>query len=130
MATVEETGFLYVGLGNLTRNVQRVKKETLLRTAVHVTMVHKAISQTVPEQLTAYQPTANFVCKVFEQMNFDSSFEYSSSSEFEFLFSTDPSELGLSFCEIKKRTDPALMVPIPRPEGTTRRITRFIGFDR
>ena len=31
--------------------------------------------------------------------------------------STDPSELGLSEREIKKRTDPALMAPIPGPEA-------------
>ena len=49
-------------------------------------------------------------------MNFDSSSEYSSSSEFEFLSFTDPSELGLSKREVKKRTDPALMASIPGPE--------------
>ena len=51
MATVGETGFLY-SLGNLTSNVQRAKKGTLLGTAVPVTMVHKAIPQVMPEQET------------------------------------------------------------------------------
>ena len=117
VATVGETGFLYVSLGNLTSNVQRIKKGTLLGTAIPVTMVHKAIPQIVPTQVTETQSSANYVCKVYEQMNLDSSSEYSSSSEFEFLSSTDPSELGLSKREIKKRTDPALMAPIPGPEA-------------
>ena len=46
-------------------------------------------------------------------MNTDTSFEYTSSSEFEFLSSTDPSERGLSEREVKKRTNPALLAPIP-----------------
>ena len=112
-----ETGFLYISLGNLTSNVQRAKRGTLLGTAVPVTMVHKAISQVMPEQETlSQQSSANCVYKVYEQMNFDSSSGYSSSSEFEFLSSTDPSELGSSEPEIKRRTDPALMAPIPGPE--------------
>ena len=88
-------------------------------TAVPVTPVHKAIPQIVPGQVTeTQQSNANYVCKVYEQMNLDSSSsEYSSSSEFEFLSSTDPSELGLSEREIKKRTDPALMAPIQGPEA-------------
>ena len=40
VATVGETDFLYVSLGNLTSNVRRIKKGTLLGTAVPVTMVH------------------------------------------------------------------------------------------
>ena len=118
VATVGETGFLYVSLGNLNSNVQRIKKGTLLGTAVPVTMVHKAIPQIVPGQSSeTQQSNANYVCKVYEQMNLDSSSEYSSSSEFEFLSSTEPSELGLSEREVKRRTDPALMAPIPGPEA-------------
>ena len=117
VATVGETGFLYISLGNLTSNVQRAKKGTLLGTAVPVTMVHKAIPQVMPEQETiSQQSSANCVYKINEQMNFDSSSEYSSSSDFEFLSSTDPSELSLSEREVKKRTDPVLMAPIPGPE--------------
>ena len=74
-------------------------------TAVPVTMVHKVIPQIVPGQVTkTQQSNANYVCEVYEQMNLDFSSEYSSSSEFEFLSSTDPSELGLSERENKKRT--------------------------
>ena len=116
VSTVGETGLLYVSLGNLTSNVQQIKKGTLLGTAVPVTMVHKAIPQIVPEQITETQHSnANYVCKIYEQVN--SSSGYSSSSEFEFLSSTDPLEVGLSDREIMKRTDPALMAPIPGPEA-------------
>ena len=106
VATVGETGFPYVSLENLTSNVQRITKGTLLGTAVPVTMVHKAIPQIVPGQVNeTQQSNANYVCKVYEQMNLDSSSEYSSSSDIEILSSTEPSELGLSEREIKKRTD-------------------------
>ena len=118
VATVGKTGLLYVSLGNLTSNVQRIKRGTFLGTTVPVTMVDKAIPQMVPGQITeTQQSNANYVCKIYEQMNLDSSSEYSSSSEFEFLSSTDPSELGLSEREVKKRTDPALMAPMPGSEA-------------
>ena len=50
-------------------------------------------------------------------MNIDTSSEYNSSSEFEFLSSTDPSEPDLSERKVTKRTDPALVAPIPGPEA-------------
>ena len=118
VATVEETGFLYISLGHLTSNVQRAKKGTLLGTAVPVTMVQNATPQVMPVQETLpQQSSANCVYKIYEQMNFNSSSENSSSFKFEFLSSTDPSELGLSEREVKKRTDPVLMVLIPSPEA-------------
>ena len=121
VATVGETGFLYVGLGGLISNVQRIKKGTLFGTAVPVTMVHKAIPQVVPGQETVSQQSkANYVQKEYKQMNINS--EYSSSSEFKFLSLTNPSELGLSEREIKKRTDPALMAPIPGPEAQLNKV--------
>ena len=79
VATVGETGFLYISLENLTSNVLRAKKGTLLGTAVPVTMVHKAIPQVMSEQETIpQQSSANCVYKIYEQMIFDSSSEYSS----------------------------------------------------
>ena len=138
MAIVGETGFLYISLGNLTSNVQRSKKGTLLGTAVPVTMAHMAIPQVMSEQETLHQQSsANCVYKIYQQIIFGSSSEYSSSSEFEFLSSTDPSELGLSEREVNRRTDPALMAPIPGPEaelGEVRDlwvrplVTRLVGF--
>ena len=49
-------------------------------------------------------------------MNLSTESELISSSEFEFLSSTDPSEKGLLECEIRERTVPELMDPIPGPE--------------
>ena len=67
VATVGETGFLYISLGNLTSNVQRAKKGTLLETAVPVTIVHNAILQVMPEQGTLPQQlSANCVCTIYE----------------------------------------------------------------
>ena len=129
VATVGERGLLYVSLGNLTSNVQLIKKGTLLGTAVPVTMVHKAIPQIVSGQETETQQSdANFVYKVYDQMNLDTSSEYSSSSEFDFLSSTDPSELGLSEREIKKTHRPGANGSDPGPGSTTRRSARFVGF--
>ena len=50
-------------------------------------------------------------------MNLSTASELTSSSEFEFLSSTDPSEAGLSEREIRKRTDPDLLAPIPEPDS-------------
>ena len=116
MVTVGEAGFLYISLRNLTSNVQRVKEGTLLGNAVPVMLVHKAIPQVASEQQTENQSTANFVCKVDGPMKLDTASDYSSSSEFEFLLSTDPSD-GLSEHEKRKRTGPALLAPIPDPEA-------------
>ena len=52
-------------------------------------------------------------------MNIDTSSEYTSSSEIEFL-STDPSEPGLSESEVKKMNRSGTIRPDPRPRGTTR----------
>ena len=71
MATEGETGFLHVSLGNLTSNMQRVKRGTLLGTATPVVPVHKAIPNVTPEQQTEKLSDANFVYKVYEQMNID-----------------------------------------------------------
>ena len=55
-------------------------------------------------------------------MNEETSSEYSSSSEFEFLSSTDPSKPCLLEREVKKRTYPILLAPIPGPK---RNSTKF-----
>ena len=44
------------------------------------------------------------------------------SSEFEFLSSTDPTEEGLSDREIRRRTDPELMAPIQGPESQLKEV--------
>ena len=127
MATMEEAGFLYVSLGNLTSNVQRIKDGTLLGTTAPVVLVHQASPQVTPEQQPGNKSAPIFF-KVYEEINIDTSSEYTSSFEFEILSSTDPSEPGLSEREFKKCTDPALLAPIPCPEALLDEI--FMGFER
>ena len=101
MATVSETGTLYVSLVNLTSNQQRVRCGAHLGTVVPVSLVYQA----VPQKLDATAETdhkteadnsrVNFVYKVYSEMNLSTASELTSSSEFEFLSSTDPSEAGL-----------------------------------
>ena len=78
-------------------------------------MVHKSNPQTPPKTQTetAYQP-ASFFYELYDQINFDSVSEYSSSSEFQFFCSTD---LIYRNARQKKRTNPALMAAIPGPEA-------------
>ena len=127
VATVEEAGFLHVSLENLTSNVQRIKEGTLLGTAAPVVLVYQAIPQVAPDQQTENISAASFVYKIYEEMNINTSFEYTSSSEFEFLWSTDPSEPGLSERQVKKRTDPALLAPIPGPEAQLDEVRNLWG---
>ena len=84
VATVGETASLYVSLGNLTSNVQRIKEGTFLGTPAPVILVHKSIPQVAREQLTENESAANFIYKIYEEMNIDTSSQYSSLSEFEF----------------------------------------------
>ena len=70
---------------------------------------------------------ANFVSKVYSEMNISTASELTSSSEFEFLSSTDPSEAGLSEREIRKRTDPDLLAPIPGPDSQLQEVKKLWG---
>ena len=123
VATVSEIGTLYVSLINLTSNPQRVRCGVQLGTVVPVSLVYQAVPQNLGSSTTTSKETnadngrANFVCKVYSEMTLSTTSELTPSSEFEFLSSTDPSETGLSEREIRKRTDPELMAPIPGPDS-------------
>ena len=67
--------------------------------------MEKPIPQVAHEQQIESQSTANFVGKVNEPMNIDTTSEHSSSTQFVFLSSNDPSELSLSEREVKMRTN-------------------------
>ena len=133
VATVCETGTLYVSMINLNSNQQRVRCGAHLGTVVPVSLVY----QTVPQNLDATAKTdheteadngrANFVYKVYSEMNLSTASELTSSSEFEFLSSTDPSEAGLSEREIRKRTDPDLLAPIPGPDSQLQEVKKPRG---
>ena len=116
----------------------------MVRYPAPVILVREAIPQSAYEHEPSTPPSicknetdhtkhVEFVCKIYDEMDIDTSPKYTSSSEFEFLSSSDPSVDGLSEGGIKERTDPDLMVPIPGPEvqldevqklwGTTARTT-------
>ena len=133
VATVSETGTLYVSLINLTSNPQRVRCGVQLGTVVPVSLVYQAVPQNLGSSTTNSKETnadngrANFVYKVYSEMNLSTASELTSSSEFEFLSSTDPSETGLSEREIRKRTDPELMAPIPGPDSQLQEVKDLWG---
>ena len=133
VATVSETGTLYVSLINLTSNPQRVRCGVQQGTVVPVSLGYQAVPQnlgsstTTSKETNAHKGRANFVCKVYSEINLSTPSELTSSSEFEFLSSTDPSETGLSEREIRKRTDPELMAPIPGPESQLQEVKDLWG---
>ena len=118
-----ETGSLYISLINLTSNPQRVRCGTQLGTVVPVSLVYQAVPQELDDisktskKTEANEGRANFVYKIYNQMNLSTESELTSSSEFEFVSSTDPNERVLSEREIRKITDPELMAPIAGPDS-------------
>ena len=133
VATVSETGTLYVSLINLTSNPQRVRCSVQLGTVVPVSLVYQAVPQNLDsptktsKENKADNGRANFVYKVYSEMNLSTASELTSSSEFEFLSSTDPCEAGLSEREIRKRTDPELMAPLPGPDSQLQEVKNLWG---
>ena len=133
VATVGETGSLYVSLINLTSNPQRVRYGTQLGTVVPVSLVYQAIPQQLDDisktsnKTEADEMRANFVHKIYTEMNLSTESELTSSSEFEFLSSTDPREEGLSERENRERTDPELMAPIPGPDSQLQEVKDLWG---
>ena len=69
----------------------------------------------------------DFVNRIYSEIDLSSQSMFSSSSEFEFLSSTDPSEEGLSEREVRKRTDPDLLAPIPGPESQLEEVQKLWG---
>ena len=120
VVTVCEAGHVFISVMNLTSNPQRIRKGTQLGNIVLVSLVYQAIPQRTTPQPVPQTEVINdqfaFVNKFYEEMNYDTDSQLTSSSEFEFLSSTDPTEEGLSDREIRKRTDPELMAPVQGPE--------------
>ena len=116
---------------NLTSNPQRVRKGTRLGNVVPVSLVYQAIPQQSTPQPTQRTEVNNdqivFVNKIYEEMNYDTDSQLTSSSESEFLSSTDPTEEGLSDREIRKRTDPELMAPVQGPESQLKEVQDLWG---
>ena len=80
-----------------------------------------------PEKTEVDKDIIDFVHKVSEEINLSTDSQLTSSSEFEFLSCTDPTEAGLSDSEIRKRTDPELMAPIPAPESQLQEVKDLWG---
>ena len=106
---------------------------TQLGTVVPVSLVYQAIPQQLDDisktsnKTEADEMRANFIHKIYTEMNLSTESELTSSSEFEFLSSTDPREEGLSERENRKRTDPELMAPIPGPDSQLQEVKDLWG---
>ena len=133
VATVGESGLVFLSLMNLTSNPQKLRRGTRLGHVVPVSLVYKAIPQDTSKAQAAFPQTevnddhVSFVNKIYEKINFSTDSQLTSSSEFEFLSSTEPTEAGLSDREIRKRTDPELMAPIPGPESQLKEVQDLWG---
>ena len=131
IASVGETGVFFVSVGNLTSNAQKVKSGTMLGPAAPVRLVYHAVPQCPQvhkEEGDEKSKSSNdFVNRIFSEIDLSSQLKFSSSSEFEFLSSTDPSEAGLSEREVRKRTDPDLLAPIPGPESQLEEVQKLWG---
>ena len=120
MPTIGETGTLYVSLTNLTSNPERVRSGTQLGTVVPVSLVYEAVPQkleSTSEKSEAEEIRAKLVYKIYDEMNLSTESELKSSSEFEFLSSTDPSKEDSSERKIRKGSDSELIAPIPGPDS-------------
>ena len=131
VATVSEAGHVFVSVINLTSNPQRIRRGTQLGNVVPASLVYRAIPQQSTPQPTQRTKVDNdqfaFVNKIYEEMNYDTNSQLTSSSEFEFLSSKDPTEEGLSEREVRKRTDPELMAPVQGPESQLKEVQNLWG---
>ena len=89
VATVSESGLMFVSLMNLTSNPQRIRKGTRLGHVVPVSLVYQAIPQQTPDnpKTEVNNDHLSFVNRVYEKMNHSTDSQLTSSSEFEFLSS-------------------------------------------
>ena len=65
--------------------------------------------------------------KIYEKKNYNTDSQLTSSSEFELLSATDPTEEGLSDRGIRKPTDPEFMAPIQEPESQLKEVQDLWG---
>ena len=131
VATVSEAGYVFVSVLNLTSNPQRIRRGTQLGNVVPVSLVYRAILQlSAPKPALQTQVDNDqfaFVNRIYEEMNYDTDSQLISSSEFEFLSSTDPTEEGLSERGVQKRTDPELMAPVQGHESQLKEVQSLWG---
>ena len=128
IVTVGETVVFYVSVGNLTSNAQKMKSGTMLGTAAPVRLVYHAVPQCAQVHKEGDEKPKSpndFVNRIYSEIDLSSQSKFSSSSEFEFLSSTDPSVEGLSEREVRKRFNPDLLAPIPGPESQLEEVQKL-----
>ena len=89
VATVSETGHVYISVMNLTGNPQSVRNGIRLGTVVPVSLVYKAIAQRMDQQKEKTEIKKHqieFVNKVYEEIIYCTDSQLTFSSEFEFVF--------------------------------------------
>ena len=114
LTSVGEDGVVLLALRNQTaKEGVRIKEQTVVGKAVLTNFVFNSVP--IQDTREASKLSAEFVNQVHRDLDLDTSSEFSSFAQ-NFLSSTEPSEMGLSENEKRKRTDPQLLKPIPGPD--------------
>ena len=114
LTSVGEDGVVFLALRNQTaKEGVRIKEQTVVGKAVLTNFVLNSVP--IQDSREASKLSAEFVNQVHRDLDLDTSSEFSSFAQ-NFLSSTEPSEMGLSENEKRKRTDPLLLKPIPGPD--------------
>ena len=114
LTSVGEDGVVFLALRNQTaKEGVRIKEQTVVGKAVLTNFVFNSVP--IQDSREASKLSAEFVNQVHRDLDLDTSSEFSSFAQ-NFLSSTEPSEMGLSENEKRKRTDPQLLKPIPGPD--------------
>ena len=114
LTSVGEDGVVFLALRNQTaKEGVRIKEQTVVGKAVLTNFVFNSVP--FQDSREASKLSAEFVNQVHRDLDLDTSSEFSSFAQ-NFLSSTEPSEMGLSENEKRKRTDPLLLKPIPGPD--------------
>ena len=109
-----EDGVVFLALRNQTaKEGVRIKEQTVVGKAVLTNFVFNSVP--IQDSREASKLSAEFVNQVHRDLDLDTSSEFSSFAQ-NFLSSTEPSEMGLSENEKRKRIDPLLLKPIPGPD--------------
>ena len=114
LTSVGEDGVVFLALRNQTaKEGVRIKEQTVVGKAVLTNFVFNSVP--IQDSREASKLSAEFVNQVHRDLDLDTSSEFSSFAQ-NFLSSTEPSEMGLSENEKRKRTDPQLLKPILGPD--------------
>ena len=114
LTSVGEDGVVFLALRNQTaKEGVRIKEQTVVGKAVLTNFVFNSVP--IQDSREASKLSAEFVNQVHRDLDLDTSSEFSSFAQ-NFLSSTEPSEMGVSENEKRKRTDPLLLKPIPGPD--------------